>query len=113
MSDSAGRTALLTTELERFITVISSEMQPEQVVLFGSAVQSQVNEWTDLDLVVIAETDLPFCERTGHLLKRVSPQVGMDVLVYTPAEWTQMKRDRPFIRQEVIEKGRVVYERGG
>lgn len=106
-----ARRKLLETELEGFLEVVSTQLQPDQVLLFGSTVEGSVTEWSDLDLVVIVETDLPFHERTRRILDSVSPRVGMDVLVYTPAEWEEMMETRPFIRQEVIAKGRVVYER--
>ena len=35
----------------------------------------------------------------------------MDVLIYTPAEWAEMVSDRSFIRDEILNKGQVVYAR--
>jgi hypothetical protein len=32
------------------------------------------------------------------------------VLVYTPDEFEQMRQERPFVQQEIVEKGRVLYE---
>ncbi len=110
-----SRLELLDAELERFVKIASEELDAEQIILFGSLAQDRASasEWTDLDLVVIAETDLPFHRRIGELLKRARFKVGADVFVYTPAEWELMKAERPFIREEVVKKGRVVYERTG
>ena len=55
---------------------------------------------------------MPFPQRIKRLLERVRPKVGADVFVYTPVEWEFMKSQRPFIKEEVLKKGRVVYERG-
>jgi hypothetical protein len=41
----------------------------------------------------------------------LQPHVSMDILVYTPAEFTQLSRERPFFRDEIVAKGRVIYER--
>ena len=46
-----------------------------------------------------------------HILRHVRPQAGMDVLVYTPAEWAEMARQRSFIQEEILSKGQVVYAR--
>jgi predicted nucleotidyltransferase len=81
------------------------------VLLFGSVARGEIREWTDLDLVVVADTDLPFYERTRRILNSVQPKVGMDVIVYTPVEWDELKHTRSFVKQEIIHKGRVVYER--
>ena len=109
----AARAKLLRQELTRFIEIVTQQMQPECIILFGSFAAGQVSEWSDLDLVVITQTGLPFYERIKHILYSVRPQVGMDVLVYTPAEWAEMISQRSFIQKEVLNKGRVVYARGG
>ncbi len=108
-----SRSRLLDAELKRFIEVASEELDTEKVILFGSFARAEgMHEWTDLDLIVVAETDLPFHQRIKQLLERVRPKVGVDVFVYTPAEWERMKSERHFIK-EVLRKGRVVYERVG
>lgn len=108
---AAARARLLRQDLARFIEIATQQMQPERIILFGSLATGEVDEWSDLDLVVIAETALPFYERMKHILRHVRPQAGMDVLVYTPAEWAEMARQRSFIQEEILSKGQVVYAR--
>ncbi len=111
-----SRSKLLDAELERFIEVASEEFDAEKMIIFGSFARGKaggIHEWTDLDLVVVAETGLPFHQRIKQLLERVRPKVGVDVFVYTPAEWERMKSERAFIKEEVLKKGRLVYERVG
>jgi len=86
-------------------------MQPEQIFLFGPLAAGQVDEWSDLELVVIADTELSFDERTKQVLRRVSSQAGMDVLVFTPTEWVEMSMQRRFVQADILSKGQVVYER--
>ena len=38
------------------------------------------------------------------------PRIGLDLLVYTPDEFEQLCRERPFFRDEVLGKGKVLYE---
>ena len=104
------RQALLQAELDRFIQVVMGLMKPLLIMVYGSFARGEVGEWSDLDLVVVAETDRPFYERSKAVLKEVRPMVGMDVLVYTPVEWEGL-RERPFVRDEIRGRGRVVYER--
>lgn len=110
-----NRLELLESELDRLIKVVAGEFGAERIILFGSmaGTRHRVNEWTDLDLIVVAETELPFHRRAGEILKSARPEVGVDVFVYTPLEWERMKAESPFIREDVLEKGRVVYERDG
>lgn len=109
------RLELLGAELERLIAFAAEEFGAERVILFGSMAGelSRVGEWTDLDLVIVAETELPFHRRAGEFLRSTRPKVGADILVYTPPEWELMKTGNPFIREDVLQKGKVVYERAG
>jgi len=106
-----ARATLLRQELARFIEIVTQQMQPESIILFGSLAAGQVDEWSDLDLVVIADTDWPFYERIKHVLQSVRLRAGMDVLIYTPAEWAELVSERPFSGNEILVKGQVVYAR--
>ncbi len=105
------RRARLSSELDRFIEVVVPALQPERIIVFGSYAAGQIHEWSDLDLVVIAETDLPFFERLKQVILLTRSNVGMDVLVYTPSEWEQLRDGRVFIREEILKKGKVIYLR--
>jgi predicted nucleotidyltransferase len=48
----AGRTQVLQAELDRFVDIVSRDMNPERIVLFGSFAHGEVHEWSDLDIVV-------------------------------------------------------------
>jgi hypothetical protein len=108
---AAAREKLLRQELARFIDIVVQQMQPECILLFGSLAAGHIDEWSALELVVIADTELPFHERTQHILRSVRPQAGMDVLVFTPVEWAEMSIQRRFIQADILSKGQVVYER--
>ncbi len=105
------RMVKLSSELDRFIEAVVPALQPEQIIVFGSYASGQIHEWSDLDLVVIAETDLSFQQRLKLVYGQVRPRVGMDIIVYTPQEWEHMKANRLFVREEILKKGKVIYLR--
>jgi predicted nucleotidyltransferase len=107
------RRAFLERELGRWLPLLIAHEQPEKIILFGSYCTGQIGEWSDLDLVIIKETEAPFLDRTRRVLELLKPKVGVDVLVYTPAEFERMSRERAFVRQEIVGRGKVIYERGG
>ncbi len=91
--------------------ILIREYDPEKLILFGSAAQGEIHEWSDLDLVVIKKTEKPLMERTEEVLRLVRPQVGLDVLVYTPEELESLVDERRvFVLDEIIYKGAVAYE---
>jgi hypothetical protein len=50
-------------------------------------------------------------DRTKAMLQLLQPSVGLDILVYTPKEFAQLAKERPFFQQEIVGKGKVIYER--
>jgi predicted nucleotidyltransferase len=105
------RQAILNKELERWLPLLINSLTPERIILFGSMNRGQVTEWSDVDLVVIQETDLPFLKRIQQVIRLLRPKVGIDLLVYTPEEYATLVQERKFVRDEIAAKGRVLYER--
>ncbi len=101
------RQALLERELERIVRVLRG-VGARLIVLFGSAARGEIAAWSDLDLIVVLDSDLPFIKRLGLLYERIQPRVGLDLLAYTPQEFEAL-RERPFIRQ-ALQEGKVLYE---
>ena len=74
---------------------------------FGSFARGDVGRASDLDLIAVMESDLPFIRRLEQLYGEIVPEVGLDLLVYTPEEFGYM-RERSFVRHALTE-GRVLY----
>jgi predicted nucleotidyltransferase len=99
----------LNNELNRIVDVIVRNYDPQKVILFGSLVNGNIHEFSDIDLIVIKESDKPFYERLEEVILLTMPNVGADIFVYTPQEFAGIK-DRVFFKEEVLKKGRVIYE---
>jgi uncharacterized protein len=110
--DSQARKNLLDQELARYVRLLKENGAPEKVILFGTLAGGHVHEWSDIDLVVVEKTVLPFFQRLRKVRKLLRPKVGIDVMVYTPEEFDQLCADRPFFREEIVAKGEVIYEHG-
>jgi len=110
MTDQAmARKAALSSELERVVGVLRDAYAPQLVYVFGSVAHGDVSEWSDVDMVIVKETDKRFLDRIAEVLDLVVPRLGMDVVVYTPAEWAALSRQRRFVREEVLGKGKLLY----
>ncbi|GAB4579719.1 MAG: hypothetical protein Fur0022_24580 [Anaerolineales bacterium] len=106
------RQHLLQKELARWKPLLVQHFNPEKIILFGSLSNQAVHEWSDVDLVIIQQTDLPFVKRIRQALLLLQPKVGVDLLIYTPEEFEQMAKERLFVQKEILKKGKVIYERG-
>jgi uncharacterized protein len=96
------RQHLLETELHRYVTILLEHYDPRSVWVFGSMATGTVHEWSDIDLVIVKETNQRFLERTKEVLRLLQPKVGLDVLVYTPDEFKQLCQERAFVRDEIM-----------
>lgn len=106
------RRRILQDELERIVDVIIKEYLPEKIILFGSLVKGEIHEWSDIDLVIIKNTDKRFIDRLHEVHLMTMPKVGVNFIVYTPKETQEMQRqNRYFFVKEVLNKGTVLYER--
>lgn len=110
--NAAQRRAVLEAELARYVQLLREQYAPQRILLFGSLISGEVKEWSDIDLVIIKETERQFLDRTREVLQLLRPQVGVDILVYTPDEFDQLVQQRAFVRDEIVGKGKVLYERG-
>ncbi len=105
--------ASLTSEtLDEIVRHIVRVLDPEKIILFGSYARGDAGPDSDVDLAVIAETELPRGKRT-LALAGAWPVVGVpvDLLVFTPAEWAEAASLRNTIPGEAAREGRVLYER--
>ena len=105
------RKAMLEKELERYVKILIEQENPELILLYGSLVSGNIHESSDIDLVVVDDSDQPFFARTWQIRKMLKPQVGADILCYTPDEFGHLFHNRLFFKQEIVGKGKVLYER--
>jgi uncharacterized protein len=98
-------------DIQKVVEQIVEQFHPNKVILFGSYAYGEPTEDSDVDLMVI----MPF-EGKGHkqaskICHAIEYPFPMDLLARTPdtVEWRYKGRD-PIIR-EVIDRGKILYER--
>ena len=87
-------------------------LHPEKVILFGSYAYGTPSDHSDVDLLVILETDARPADRYLAVSRLIRPRpFPLDILVKTPDEITQaLAKGDGFIR-EIVTQGRVLYAR--
>lgn len=110
LQTKTDRRESLKAELDRCLPLLIDRYKAQKVLLFVSMVGDDTDEWSDLDLVIIKETDQRFLDRTKEVMQLLQLRVGADILVYTPAEFERLCSERAFVRDEVVGKGQVLYE---
>jgi len=104
----AAHGRLLEEAMARLREVLPSLPGVRRVSLFGSYARGRADLFTDLDVLVVRETDEPFVSRHRSLYRALALPVDLDLICYTPEEFEAL-RDRPFLR-EVLREEVVLYE---
>jgi predicted nucleotidyltransferase len=82
----------------------------QRIYLFGSAARGEADNLSDLDIVVILPSALPFFDRLQELARRIPAAAGaVDLLAYTPGEFEAMQRDGNAFAEMVQDEGRLIY----
>ena len=95
--------------LEGIIRSLRAHYHPEQVIVFGSLASGNITATSDLDLLIVKKTNKAFFDRIKEVVALCDYNIGVEILVYTPEELTEAARTNPFVRDEILSKGRVVY----
>ena len=101
-------------EIERVITILQEHYAPDKVILFGSCGRGDFSEDSDIDLLIVKETSKRPLDRMREVYELVYSSdhyLALDPLVYTPRELTQRLALGDFFIQEIMQEGRVLYER--
>jgi len=92
----------LESELSRIVSRCR-ELGYRKVIVFGSLARGNVGAWSDIDLILVKDTDKRFLDRLDEFYRAVVPRIAVDALVYTPEEFAQLLRCRRFVQQAVAE----------
>lgn len=100
------------TRLERELKNIVRQLKqfkPKKIIQFGSLSRGEVGLTSDIDLIVIMDSQKPFHKRLKELYQKIDYREPLDLLAYTPEEFERTLRVSSFLRHAVKE-GRVIYE---
>jgi len=91
---------------------IVEAVDPARVILFGSYAYGTPHKDSDIDILVIMETDLPRHKRPVAINRALAGLlIPKDILVYTPAEVDEWKDVPQAFVTQIMRKGVVVYDK--
>jgi predicted nucleotidyltransferase len=91
---------------------IAERFDPERIILFGSYAYGRPTPDSDVDLLVVLQTDERPRAKQLEIARALSPHpFGMDILVRTPAQLKKRIAMGDYFLREITAKGQVLYER--
>jgi predicted nucleotidyltransferase len=98
--------------LPQAVKRLASALKPEKIILFGSYAYGSPTSDSDVDLLVILKTRKPRKERVVAVSLLLYPRpFPVDIIVKTPAEIKAALRKGDVFLGEIVQKGKVLYER--
>jgi len=108
LDKSRPRLSVLDLDRNTFIAALSDLLKAKNVLsayIVGSYARQEAQPWSDVDLLIVCETELPFVERPRIFDELRDFGIPFDILVYTPNEfavqeqeptgfWRDTQRDR-------------------
>ena len=88
--------------------------QPERIILFGSYAYGEATLDSDIDLLIVKETDERPIDRRVRVREVVYQpwgRIAISPLVVTPAELNERLASGDDFLRDVITRGKILYER--
>ena len=100
-------------DIQCYCDAIGAAFRPRRIILFGSHAYGTPNANSDVDVFVM----MPKSKRSGRraslkIREKVSAGFPVDIIVRDPAFVTERLREGDTFLEEIIAKGRVMYESG-
>lgn len=91
---------------------IVDAVKPERIILFGSYAYGKPKDESDLDILVIMNSELPRYRRSISIYSCLAGLlIPKDILVYTPEEIEEWSEVPQAFITTAIRKGKVIYEK--
>jgi predicted nucleotidyltransferase len=99
-------------DIQKMADIIVARFAPEKVILFGSYAQGCPDEGSDVDLIVVLDTDEDLIDKTAEVRMALHGfPVAKDVLLRTPTQFRKECEHYWTVFSEANNGGRVLYER--
>ena len=98
--------------VDTIVDIVVREFSPKMVFLFGSVARHEARDDSDVDIMVVMDTDDGFKTRPFPILRRLKAvDVDVDIFVYTPEEYESKRDDPESFVNRIVRTGRLLYHR--
>lgn len=100
--------AQIQSQIDSIRNQLVKKYKPQKIILFGSYAYGQPAPDSDVDLLVVADTDKKFHERVQEVRICLPKDRSFDLIVLTPLEYQKAKVKNALLL-EIEAKGKVIY----
>jgi len=96
--------------LSKVVRQIIEKFRPQKVILFGSYAYGEPTEDSDVDLLVVMETEENPLHAAARIAASIEHPFPLDILVIRPSDLEVSLEQGNVFETEVIKKGITLYE---
>jgi predicted nucleotidyltransferase len=98
------------SQITRFANAVAERFKPQRIVLFGSYAYGKPNQDSDVDLLVVMPEDRRLGRKAVEIREAINADFPLDLIVRTPEDIHWRLAEGDCFLQEVLNKGKVMYE---
>lgn len=95
--------------LSPIVNQIVEKFHPAQVILFGSQARQDTHKDSDIDLLVVMETNKKNAAQEVEILRALNYQSNLDLIVRTPEKLQERLRLGDSFLRDIVAEGIVLY----
>ncbi len=95
--------------LDRLVEVTKELCEPEAIILFGSWAEGRAQADSDLDVLVVADTDRPAHLSGGIRWGLIDSLRPMDILIYSRDDWRDRREWPGVVAGEAYRRGVLLH----
>ncbi|MEM3506372.1 MAG: nucleotidyltransferase domain-containing protein [Candidatus Bathyarchaeia archaeon] len=100
-------------KIESYAKEVIKELNPKLIILFGSFASGEINEGSDIDILVVADFKEDFLERIKILMNLNRFSIPIEPIGYTEEEFEEMRKRNSLFVEEVLKKGKILFKING
>ena len=96
--------------IKKIAQEIADHFHPRRVILFGSHAYGRPTDDSDVDLLVIMETEERNLPQALKISRAIAHPFPMDIIVLKPREIQTRLQGGDLVLREILTKGKVLFE---
>ena len=96
--------------IDEVASQIAEKFKPHKIILFGSYARGNPRPESDVDILVVMETNLKESQQSLEIRRYLNIFFGLDLILYTPEHLKERIEMGDYFVQDILSEGMVLYE---
>lgn len=97
------------TMIDKVVSTILEHCRPDLIFLFGSTAKGTAKYGSDIDVLVILDTNEKPINRGRDILEALDVDTSVDLIIMTPKEFETYRNDPRSFTSHILSTGRPIY----